>query len=514
MGAPKIFLSFAAEDGAWKDNFVNRRWFGDILGAAEIFDYQKGDALAFGQMNEWLANKVRTADVFIAFVSESYVHKGLTLHEWQVALEAHREELLFVPILLDGAAKQWWIDLKEKRKLRDLGDDFAYSDFTDGSGKPSPIVTDVGTVDRITRRIGELARLIKEKLRPQLPPPPPPPPSQRTVIVLGHPTAMFDREVVERVSSMREKLTELGRPIQSWNDQWRTNHAARLSSASFSAKNAIFIQPAGPGDAGDLAQDQQRLLHWLDQVLSQDTKEIRTVRDYTAVLWLPSDLDDESFTNLITGDGKQGELCLRHDDPVGLATWLWGEQNGSEGLAEIPVITLEEVDRDDAGRLRAALHCGFRAVVDGVIQPPAEAWTFQGEMLVEQISKLGVNRAILAVHDLNTGASKDSREARFQLEQKLGAVARDVERAIKATGRTNLNLFWTALLVQKAEQLPWVKYPAPSRFEQWCLLPFAPAPREAGVQVIRPKPVEADVFRTYLRDWVNADLGASSREAA
>jgi hypothetical protein len=89
-----------------------------------------------------------------------------------------------------------------------------------------------------------------------------------------------------------------------------------------------------------------------------------------------------------------------------------------------------------------------------------------------------------------------------------------VERAIKATGRTNLNLFWTALLVQKAEQLPWVKYPAPSRFEQWCLLPFAPAPREAGVQVIRPKPVEADVFRTYLRDWVNADLGASSREAA
>jgi hypothetical protein len=178
-------------------------------------------------------------------------------------------------------------------------------------------------------------------------------------------------------------------------------------------------------------------------------------------------------------------------------------------------VTLEEVDRNDDGKLRDALHSGFRTVVETVIQPPPETWTFQGEMLVKQISELESDRAIVAIHDLNTGTSSLRREARQQLEQKLGAVERDVERAKRMAGRSDLNLFWTALLVQKAEQLPWVKYPSPSRFEEWCLLPFAPPIQDSDAEeVVRPKPIEADVFRTYLRDWVHNRPPGVDRAAA
>jgi hypothetical protein len=39
----------------------------------------------------------------------------------------------------------------------------------------------------------------------------------------------------------------------------------------------------------------------------------------------------------------------------------------------------------------------------------------------------------------------------------------------------------------------------PSRFEEWCLLPFAEVDG-----VLQPKPVEAEIFRGYLREWAAA----------
>ena len=76
---------------------------------------------------------------------------------------------------------------------------------------------------------------------------------------------------------------------------------------------------------------------------------------------------------------------------------------------------------------------------------------------------------------------------------------------MRDAGRNDLKLFWSALLIQKAEQLPWVKYPSPSQFERWCLLPFVPRSHDddEALPVVRPKPGPVNVFRTYLRDWVH-----------
>ena len=423
--------------------------------------------------------------------------------EWYAALsEVRRKDLIFVPILLDASAKQWWIDLKEHGQLRDLGGDYAYSDFTDGSGKPCQILTAFGPVDFVVRKISELARLIKENLQPHETAGSDPGPTHSTV-VLGHPTAVSDPDVAAQSLALRNLLAERGQPPLYWDNRWRNCVESRQYPDNFSSKGAVFIQPTAPGDAGDLARDPQKLREWINQALN-DLKNGTSVKEYQTVLWLPASLGDQVFVAAAAKSHPNSDVLLRHDDPESLVKWLRNQFEGPQQLPDVPVLTLEEVD--DADKLRDALHSSFRAVVNDVIQPPPERWTFKGPMLmnqIDQISKLPVDRAIVAIHDLNTGIANGPLQARSQLEQKLGAVGRDVERAIKRAGRSDLKLFWTALLVQKAEQLPWVKYPSPSRFEQWCLLPFKSSQNDEEDVVVRPKKAETEVFRSYLRDWVD-----------
>lgn len=510
MSAPTVFLSFASEDASWKTNFVNRAWFGDLLGPVSVFDYQLGDNLAFGPMHDWLTNRIRSAAVFVAFISKFYIEKHYPLAEWWTALtEASRQDLIFVPVMMDGSAKMWWTELRRHGRLHELGEDYAYADFTDGSGKPCEIITAIGPVDRITRRIGEVARAIREHLqkcseKADVLDGDSPVRQSHPIAVLGHPSAVADPAVASLASSLIGILSERGHNPGRWADGWRSNASARSSLTGLPASNAIFVQPVGPGDAGDLAQSLQKLRMWIQHGLGGVADGDLDLSDnsFKIVLWLPSDMRDEEFTKVALSTSTNNRYVLRHDDPETLASWVGAHFTDTQ-LPEIPILTLEEVDRDDAGRLRTALHTGFRAVVGDVIHPPPEAWTFQGEMLTKQISELQVNRAILAIHDLNTGTSHGHKEARQQLEQKLSAVAIDVERAVKAAGRKDLKLFWSALIVQKAEYLPWVKYPSPSRFEQWCLLPFAARSEKDELSlVVQPKPLEANVFRTYLRDWI------------
>ena len=516
MSLPIVFLSFASEDAAWKTNFINRAWFGDLLGPVKLFDYQLGDNLPFGSLDEWVDGKIRSAAVFVAFISRFYIEKHYPLLEWWAAITpASKQDLIFVPIMLDGSAKQWWADIKRQGQLHELGEDYAYADFTDDSGRPCEIITVLGPVDKTIRRIGELARAVREYLQKHskstgataairgLPPER----EANPIAVLGHPSAIADPDVASLTDALVKALSERGQKPIHWSDRWRSNASARSLRSELSTNNAIFVQPVGPGDAGDLAQSPQTLLTWIQRGLGLAAINGTLGKSgFKTILWLPSGLHDEAFVAAASSTSNQANYFLRNDDPETLASWLRAEFTDTR-LPEVPILTLEEVDRDDAGRLRTALHTGFRAVVREVINPPPETWTFQGEMLAKQISELQVNRAIVAVHDLNTGTSHGHREARQQLEQKLGAVTIDVERAVKMAGRKDLKLFWCALIVQKAEYLPWVKYPSPSRFEEWCLLPFAPQPEKEELSpMVRPKPLETHVFRTYLRDWINSPI--------
>lgn len=516
MSTVKVFLSFAAEDAAFKRNFTNAEWFGNFLPPVEFVDYQMGENLPFGPLNDWITQEVQNAGVFIAFISKNYVDKKYPSKEWWLGLsESARRDVIFVPVMLDGTAKIWWKEQKQQGRLQDLGDDYAYSDFTDGSGRPTQILTELGPVDKVIRRIGELARLIREHLEQRggfhaqeiavgNRSWPPKSSGQRRLVILGHPSAISSSTVTAHTNALISALAAKEVDHERWGDQWRTNPTTRRSFAKLSPSEKIrFIQPADAGDAGDLAESRPRLRKWLERLLRSDVSErASSLVDGAPVLWLPDGLEDESFSAVAQENSADDDLVLRTDAAAALADWLRGQSEGARDI--VPVLTLEEVDVNDAGKLRQALHSSFHALVGEIVQPKPELWTFDGEMLAEQISKLEADRAIVAVHDLNTGTAHGQREARLQLERKLGAITREVDGAVRASGRKDIKLFWSALLVQKAEQLPWVKYPTPSQFENWCLLPYTSNCASDGIgPIVRPKQDATNVFRTYLRDWMN-----------
>jgi hypothetical protein len=520
MKTVKVFLSFAAEDSAFKRNFTNPEWFGNFLPPVEFIDYQMGENLPFGSLNDWINQEVRSAAVFVAFISKNYIAKKYPSKEWWLGLsEAARRELMFVPVMLDGSAKGWWKEQKQNGGLQDLGDDYAYSDFTDGSGRPCLILTELGPVDKVIRRIGELARLVRAHLEQrataslpadtdergddQLQRPGPQSTDRHHVVVLGHPSAISSPTVRSYTEALIAALVTNEVSHERWGDQWRTNPSARRGSSRPSPPGKfLFVQPTDSGEAGDLADSRLKLRKWLERIFEAELRVPSTSIDRAPVLWLPEGCKDDIFTNIARETHADDDLVLRSDDASALAGWIRNEVRGCAREA-ISVLTLEEVDVNDAGKLRHALHSSFHALVGEVVQPKPELWTFDGEMLAEQISKLEADRAIVAVHDLNTGTAHGQREARLQLERKLGAIGSEVDRAVLTSGRKDIKLFWSALLVQKADQLPWVKYPAPSQFENWCLLPYVAAGADdGGGLIVRPKQGATNVFRTYLRDWM------------
>ena len=105
--APRIFFSYASEDGFWVEAFKNSTAFKSI-GVVVVLDYAADDA-GYGPLKASLDEQIDRSAVVIAFVSTKYIRKKWTVAEWETSLsEAQRRRLVFVPIMLDGDAIAWW----------------------------------------------------------------------------------------------------------------------------------------------------------------------------------------------------------------------------------------------------------------------------------------------------------------------------------------------------------------------------------------------------------------------
>jgi hypothetical protein len=162
LPATTVFVSYASDIEYWKENFTDKTWFINMLGNVKVVDYKMGDNLPFGSLNKWLEDEIDSAGAIVLIVSKDYVDKKYTLREWWQGLTPqNRGRLVFVPVLIDAEAKDWWASQKKLGKLRALGEDYVYADFTEG-GKPVNIVGPNGRpITEITHRISELARLIR-----------------------------------------------------------------------------------------------------------------------------------------------------------------------------------------------------------------------------------------------------------------------------------------------------------------------------------------------------------------
>jgi CheY-like chemotaxis protein len=497
---PTVFISYADEDAYWKVNFTHRYWFGDLLGNVRIVDLQIGYGLQFAPVDDWLRDRSDAVGAILVILSKQYITKASSLSNWwRGSSEANRRRLFLLPVIIDADARAWWVE----QKLRDLGDDYAYVDFTQES-KPATIISSTGPVDAVTTKISELARLIRDHLEDQgqrassSVKPPARVSSKRTIVVLGHPSAIATGEVDEMTRQLTGDLKRLNLEPINWGDGWRAP-SARRGLVALQKKNPLFVQPLGPADAGDYAGNPGPLRKWLESAIASDFPEdVVGSSSLLLVLWLPGHPRDPAFEAALAGGPPDENTVLRHEDPVSFATWLSHQVD----TADTMTMLLEEVPNVAASaKLRAALHDGLYNIVETVVYPPPERWFFSGNMLVEQLRSLDSDRAIIAIHDLNTATARDWRSARREVERKMNSI----EQALRSAGRTDLAIFRIVLLVRKADALPWVKYPSPSQFEGWHLLPFGEKNND-----LAPKATQASVVRTYLKDW----LGDSARKVA
>jgi TIR domain len=497
---PKIFLSFASEDDPWIRWFVKDIWFTKQIGNVRLQDYAAGDNLEFGELGQWVDEHVDEAAAVVAFISQYYMQKKWTVEELKKTMTAfRRKRLIFVPVMMDAEAKNWWADLRRQGELNALPVDYMYCDYTVG-GKTASISGN----DEIQRRIAVLARAIRDAL--VLPSTPsrstePLQLRQSEVIVLRHPTNRLAEEVSIQADALASAARGESLSVQIWNDGWLKDASARRSP---SGTTAVFVQPLAAGEASEHVTD-----------LGKTSRRLATVgvSDAPLILWLPTGQIDPDFENAALSSKEclpalptlQATPALRTDPANNLAGYIRGILPTTAALYDDPVLQIETVGSPpgmqpdtEATRLSEKLTQSFRNIVNEVVSTEASSpWPFWDKQFKAQIALIRGSRAIVAVHDLDVAPSADKVANRKRIELKFQQMQDYARQTVNAS---NLKFFWAALLYKNASSLPFARYPFDARYKDWRLLSFEPAEdNSAGSPV--PDLASLGVFRSELKAW-------------
>jgi hypothetical protein len=501
---PKIFLSYASEDGPWVNWFTRKEWFAGQIGVVTLENYLAGDNLEFGELTKWVDEQISEATVVIAFISKFYRDKDWTKVEWDKTLtEFRRRRLIFVPVMLDAEARAWWQQLRQRGDLNVLPGDYMYSDFTNDRGEPLPISSD----DRVQLQIGKLARAIKEVLfaapvdRPPAPPQPAPPGGEENVVVLRHPTSRFAEGVAEQASALVQAAQAEGLSVQEWKDGWLKNSAARGKSPGASA---VFVQPLAAGEASEEVTEAGKTPKRLADA---------GVPAAPLVLWLPSGQTDPDFQKAAAAPTEtlpdlltlRAKPALRTDAARDLSLHLRAILRSAPARDD-PVVQIETVGSTagqpdlEATRLAEQLSQLFGNIVNSVMTTDSSSpWPFWDDLFKAQIAVLPGSRAIVAVHDLDVPPSADKTANRKCIELKFQRM-QDYVRETDCGSK--LKFFWAALIYKNAKALPFAQYPYDGRFKDWRLLSFERAEGGSDAeQPVRPAPASLGAFRAQLSKW-------------
>jgi hypothetical protein len=496
MPVQQVFLSYASEDSSWKRLFADPKWFGKNLGNAIVKDYEMArDELPFGPLGEWIKNHVDEAAAFVAIISKNYLQKADTEKEWTSAISkmAEGNKLIFVPVLIDAEALDWWNVLKTVGPLPPgLSADYEAANFVLPGGITREIYARDHEIPEDVKKIERLASLIRDYSIDV----PPPPPEQESVVILGHPSnEIVPDEVTIATEQLYRELTKSERLcVTRWPNQWRARQNVIKDLASALSANATFIQPVRDSEIYEYIDQPSRTRNGLRSLASgAGLQSAPGLESCKIVLWAPK-LSSEPPQIAFPSASDM----LRKDDVGSITQWLLHED-----VPEVAVYTLkmeELVDVPDAPRRREMLSSGLKEIVGSVIKPtPYETW-FSGGQLIEQLTNDPPKRAIIAVHDLNTyPTAKNLMEARKRLETKLSDYSKELRASLRKANRSDLPLFRAVLLVINAGQLAYPRYPSP-RLQEWALLRFVELPDGS----LKRNPEDEGAFLTYLREWVTS----------
>ena len=367
------FLSYARTDTLWVKNFCGPDWFGANLGNVVLTDYQ--DTTNFGSITEWIEQAVGNAAALVAFISSSYTNSKFSQTEWDLAQTAHANgHLIVVPVIMDRDAKIWWDEKKLGPRFGfSEANSYAYSDFSDprtGSHAVT-IISESGTSNSVGRRIGDVARLLSNKISALKSSAPPP--DKAAVVVLGHPTSTRQESISQDVNELAAQLRAAGVTHRAWKDQWTDPDLLAGDEKDVFRRNVVFVQPAVPADAMLWSNVPETLTDWLGNVATNDGAANEATKS-RAVLWVPARHKAESFDKRASTRADSDNPILRHDTSKNLAEWIQ-QQIGAE-VGPVPVVAIEAME---AGRLQEALQSGCEKVVSGIVRPPPEPWSFYNQ---------------------------------------------------------------------------------------------------------------------------------------
>jgi hypothetical protein len=499
----RIFFSYAGADEYWvqlfKEYFKPRN--------VKIIDYQAENIVQFGPLQEALNERIEGSAVVVAFVSKKYTTRQWTVAEWERGLqEVDRRRLIFVPIMLDVDAIEWWQSLRRNNHLTSLSRDYQYADFTDSSG--GPVLPGPRNPEAI-KKIADLAGAISEDLdRKMAPAPPPgtssPMPASPPIVVLGHPTASSPQYLQTEVQQL---VAALATDVVTWNDGWREPDFPR--PALRTDANPIFVQPIPKAEASDYAADRSKIGKYLSKLGWPNSR---------VTLWLPKNYQDLTFEQAcgvasVDQEGNPSKFpALRKDDPVNLASWLRTEILGAVS-EDTMVLQVQGMGSPADSKPEIALHGKqitdqlkdqMWAIVTGLVKKPRPApppWQFWETMFKQQLEVLPGSRAIIAIHDLDIPPGPDRKVVQKKVELKFEQIHRDVEAVQQKIDRP-LKLFCAALLVNNAQHLPFSNYPDDGRYKNWRILGFPLPDEDAPAGTLPPPdPASLAIFRTNLLAW-------------
>jgi hypothetical protein len=497
MAAPRVFLSYA-DDDLWWVRECFKPYFN--IGNVVLVDC-KAEDVAFGELKTALDDYLEGAVAVVAFVSKKYTELEGTVAEWEKSLsEKVRRRLIFVPVMLDADAIEWWQGLRRTKRLTSLSRDYEYADFTEGGqlALPGP------AKPQYLQRIAKLAEKVKEQIFSKStgdPPPPPPPPPPQTVVFLGHPSASLPADLQDEVQQVADAL---GATAVQWSDKWRKNPGTDLAADA----DPVFVQPITDAEAADYVEDPNKISTYLAALGRANAR---------VAIWLPKKYGDSEFEKAAAAGADESKFpVLRTDAPQDLANWLRGKTQ-LPYLTDAMVVqvegsgTPEGVPSESTKAIVDQLRTEVWNIVSGVVEKPrpaSPAWQFWDTQFGRQIKILPGSRAVVAIHDLDINPSADPMVIRRGVERKFKKIYEAVtaEQLVRQrAGKPPLKLFWTALLVNNGGLLPFSSYPDDGLYKDWRLLEFSqPVDDDQGGSAPVPDPASLAVFRTNLHAWAIA----------
>jgi hypothetical protein len=501
-----VFLSYARSNLSWVTNF--KKWLAPQLGGAILDDYLEQSS--FGDIEENLRSRISGSYAFLVFFSKHYCEQKYTLFEWWAALkrcdtELHRKRLTFVPILLDNDARAWWPSLLQDERCPEWVRRYAYEDFTSPDGSPLAINSQYGPIDSVTSRIEEIARRLRQTCADQRSDPSEPNntlASTSPIVLLGHPTAALPTPVNQAVETLVAELRGHGAEPSSWKDGWLSDALDTPDQAApLPSGDPIVLQAVSPGEAREHIEAPGLARQRLGRAIQPAGATTDALTRCRIVLWLPCGARGPDLQHAVkTWD--RNDPTLRTDPPSELSAWLL-ERAGHDSRPEVPLLTLEDLATDDptVAAARTQLHRQFEHTIKRVVKPAPAVYTFTSRELLDQLHELEGGRAIIAVHDLNTGHTRDKRAARAELRQKLEQVQSDVDREFLA-GPAKPSLFWAALIHRKADCVLSVRL-GDGVLDRWRAIRFR-ALEGSLIADERDEPV----FRSYVSEWAAGTVPA------